>query len=144
MTKDETVRAVYSDEKNVFLVESVSGSIGDTITVLVSVDGSVKVGGFQLDLFYDSALELVSYDSELDLDVVVNDTRYTNGLYLNFSSTNNKTKQRDIIELTFKINDTSKMSLPIWLELIEVREVTSTGAVENSAYVVVNGVVKIK
>lgn len=143
VTKDETVTAVYSDTKNVFLVESASGSVGDTVTVLVSVDGSVKVGGFQLDLFYDSALELISYDCDLDLDIVANDTLHTNGLYLNFSSTTDKTKQRDIVELTFKIKDTARSSLPVWLEMKEVREIVG-GGVANASYAVVNGVVTVQ
>ncbi|MBQ9320967.1 MAG: InlB B-repeat-containing protein, partial [Eubacterium sp.] len=71
VTQDETIRAVYSDEKNVFVIDSASGSVGDTVTVLVSIDGKVKTCGFDINLFYDPALQLVSYDDDLDLDIVV-------------------------------------------------------------------------
>lgn len=142
--KDETLKAVYSDERNVFIVESASGSVGETVTVLVAIDGSVKTCGFDLDLFYDPALELVSYDNDLDLDIIINDAIHTNGIKLNFSSASDKTKQRDIIELTFKIKDTTKMNLPIWFEISDVYEVTDSGTIKKVSYAVVDGVITVK
>lgn len=144
VTQNETVRAVYSDEKNVFVVESASGGVGDTVTVLVSVDGSVKTCGFAFDLFYDEALELVSYDNDLDLDVIVNDKKYDNGIKLNFSAVSDKTKQRDIIELTFKIKDTDKSELPVVIQMTEVFEILDSGVIKQISYAVVDGVVKIR
>lgn len=144
VTKNEIVTAVYSDTQNVFVVESTSGSIGDTITVLVSVDGSVKTCGFDFTLFYDDSLELVSYDDDLDVSIIVNDSLYANGIKLNFSDAKDKTKQRDIIELTFKIKDTTKSDLPIWIDMKEVFEVMSGGTIENASYAIINGVVKLQ
>ena len=144
VTKNETVTAVYSDSKNVFVVESTSGSIGDTITILVAVDGSVKTCGFDFNLFYDSSLELVGYDDDMDVSIIVNDSLYTNGIKLNFSDAKDKTKQRDIIELTFRIKDTTKTALPIWIDLKEVFEVMSNGTIENTTYTIINGVVTVE
>lgn len=144
VTQNETVTAVYSDTKNVFVVESTSGSVGDTINVLISVDGSVKTCGFDFTLFYDSSLELVSYDDDLDVSIIVNDSLYTNGIKLNFSDAKDKTKQRDIIELTFKIKETTQTALPIWIDMKEVFEVMDSGTIENASYTIVNGVVKVQ
>ena len=140
---DETVRAVYSDEKNVFIVHSASGSVGDTVTVLVDVDGAVKICGFDFALFYDEALELVAYDEDLDLDILANADRYENGIKLNFSATSDKTKQRDIIELTFKIKESPRKSLPITIEMDSIKEIVNDNPV-NTTHVIVNGVVTVK
>lgn len=143
VTKDERVRAVYSDEKNVFVVQSTSGSVGDTVSVLVSIDGTVKTCGFDYTLMYDSALELVSYNDDLDLDIVVNDAAYTNGIKLNFSAASDKTRQRDIVELTFRIKNTSKTSLPIDLTINSIKEISGNNP-SNTTCVVVNGVIKVE
>lgn len=140
VTKNENVRAVYSDEKNVFTISSTSGMVGDTVKVLIGIDGTVKSCGFDMSLYYDSALELVSYDDDLDLDIVVNDSAYTNGIKLNFSSASDKTKQRDVIELTFRIKNTSKNALPINISLNSIKEIVANNAV-NSSCVITDGVV---
>ena len=144
VTQNETVTAVYDDTKNVFIVDSVSGGVGDTITVLVAVDGSVKTCGFDFNLFYDSSLELVSYDDDMDVSIIVNDSLYTNGIKLNFSDAKDKTKQRDIIELTFRIKDTTKTALSIWIDMKEVFEVMSSGTIEIASYTIIDGVVTVE
>lgn len=139
---NETVTAVYSDEKNVFLMSSESGSVGDTVTVLLSVDGSVNICGFDLTVLYDENLELVSFDEDLDLDVVANPNRIENGIILNSSSNSNKTKQRDIIEMTFRIKDTSKKALPINISMTSAKEVSGS-LINDTSYKIVNGVVYV-
>lgn len=143
VTQNEIVKAVYSDEKNVICVESVKGSVGDTITLLVDIDGVVKTCGFDFTIMYDPALELVSSDADLDLDVVSNANKLENGIILNFSAASDKTKQRDIIELTFKINDTEKAELPISLSVTSIKEVSGNYIVD-APYSVVNGVVTVQ
>lgn len=145
VTQDETVRAVYSDEKNVFVVESACGAVGDTVTVLLAVDGVVETCGFRLDLYYDAALQLISYDDDLDLDIVTNDELYDNGIKLNFSSVQNKNKPRDIIELTFRITDTAKTALAVEVEITEVIRVSDAdGVITKTPYECVNGVITIE
>lgn len=142
VTKNESVRAVFSDEKNVFVIESASGSVGDTVTVLVSIDGNVKFCGFDINLMYDSNLELVSYDDDLHLDLVTNAEAFDNGMKLNYSGVSDKTKARDIIELTFRIKNTSKPALPISITVNSAKEIVSNNPVDTT-YSIVNGVVNV-
>ncbi len=122
VTKNTIVRALYSDATNVFTLSSSEGSVGGTVTILLSLKGAVKTCGFDLNLMYDEALQLVSYDDDLDMDVVVNTTAYANGIKLNFSGTRDVTRQRDIISLTFRIEGTAKPALPIWLVMNSIYE----------------------
>ena len=142
VTQNESVKAVFNDEKNVFVVESASGSIGNTVKVLVSIDGSVKMCGFDINLIFDSNLELVSYDDDLDLDLVTNANAFANGMKLNYSGVTDKTKERDIIELTFKIKNTSKSALPINITVNSAKEIVSNNPVDTT-YKVVNGVINV-
>ena len=112
------------------------------VTVLVSVDGNVKTCGFDINILYDSSLELVSYDNDLDLDVVANTNAIQNGILLNFSSTTDKTRQRDIIELTFRVKNTTKEALPIVVTTNSVKEVSGSDIVDTQ-YSTVTGVVKV-
>lgn len=142
VNNNETVRAVYKDSKNVFMISSETGNIGDTVTVLVSVDGSVNICGFDFTIMYDPALELISYDEDLDLDVVANANKLTNGIILNSSANSNKTKQRDIIEMTFRITDNSKPALPINIIMTSAKEI-SGNLILDTQYTIVNGVVYV-
>ena len=122
---------------------SASGSVGDTVTVLVDVTGAVKICGFDFAIFYDEALELVSFDEDLDLDIIANAGRYENGMKLNFSSASDKTKQRDVIELTFKIKDTAKKSLPVTIVMESIKEIINDNPADTS-YVIVDGMVCVR
>ena len=140
--QDSVVTEIFSDDKNVIQVTNASGNIGDTVTVMVDIDGVVKTCGFDFDIIYDPALELISYDADLDLDIVVNANAITNGIKLNFSSATDKTKQRDIIELTFKIRDTSKAYLPINISMNSIKEVNDSTLVD-SMYSIIGGLVAV-
>lgn len=141
--KDEIVKAVYTDDKNVFTVSNTSGIVGDTVTVLVSVDGSVNICGFDLSIYYDSNLELVSYDEDLELDVVANANKLENGIILNSSANSNKTKQRDIIEMTFRIKDKANGTLPVRISVTSAKEVFGK-LINDTEYNVVNGAVYVQ
>ncbi len=144
VTKDESVIAVYSDSKNVFAIESANGSVGNTVTLLVDVDGIVKTCGFDMTIYYDnSVLELTSYDSDLDLDVIVNDTELENGILLNFSAATEKTKQRDIISLTFTIKSTTKTATEVTIAMTSAKEIDGQ-AIIDTEYTLINGVVTIQ
>jgi len=144
VTRNETVVATYSDSKNVFNVESASGNVGDTVTLLVSVGGNVKTCGFDMTIYYDnSVLELVSYDSELDLDVVVNADTLDNGIILNFSAATERTKSRDIIELTFRIKNNTKATTNVRIEMTSIKEIKEA-AIVDSEYKIVEGVITIQ
>ena len=144
VTKNESVVAVYDDSKNVFTVESATGSVGDTVTLLVSVDGTVKTCGFDITIYYDNAiLELVSYDSDLDLDVVVNTEYLDNGVLLNFSAATEKTKSREIIALTFRIKDTTADATSVYVEMTSVKEMDGSTIIDSTCEFV-DGVVTIQ
>ena len=144
VSQNEIVKAIYSDEKNVFIAKSAEGSVGSTVKVLLSIDGSVKTCAFDLTVMYDPSLELISYDDDLDLDVLVNTGRYENGLKMNFSSaSDNKTRQRDIIELTFRIKNTTKKHLPIIITVNSMKELSDMIYV-NAPYTVIDGCVTVK
>ncbi len=133
VTENSSVRAIYSDEKNVFVVTSGSGSLGDTVTVLVSLDGVVKTCGFDISLMYDDSLELVSFDDDLDLGVVVNPNAYPNGIKLNYSGTKDVVRQRDFLELTFRIKETTKSALPIWIDVNSIYQIVGNDAAVTTA-----------
>ena len=144
VTKNENVVAVYDDSKNIFTVESATGSVGDTVTLLVSVDGTVKTCGFDITIYYDNAiLELVSYDSDLDLDVVVNTEYLDNGVLLNFSAATEKTKSREIIALTFRIKDTTADATSVYIEMTSVKEMDGSTIIDSTCEFV-DGVVTIQ
>ena len=141
---DESVIAVYNDSKNVFTVESASGNVGDTVTLLVSVDGKVKTCGFDMTIYYDNTmLYLVSHDSELDLDVVANAAYLDNGVLLNFSAATEKTKRREIIALTFRIKDTTATATSVTVEMTSIKEIEGTSIIDSS-FKIVEGVVTIQ
>ena len=144
VTESITVTARYTSGKNVFTVESVAGAVGDTVTVLVSVDGEVKLCGFDMTLYYDNAvLELVSYDADLDLDIIVNADYLDNGVLLNFSAATEKTSYKEIISLNFRIKSTTANATSVTVEMTSVKELNGATIVD-SAYDVVDGVVTIQ
>ena len=107
---------------------------------MISVDGIVKTSGFDFNVFYDSNLELITYDDDLDLDIIVTPKTAENRIRLNFSSVSDRTKQRDIIQLTFRVKDVSKKNLPVSLVMNSIKELYNNNPV-NTSYVIINGVV---
>lgn len=142
VNRNEAVTAVYSDDKNVIKASSIDGQVGKTVTVLVSLEGIVKTCGFDMDIMYDPNLELVSYDDDLDLDIITNPNRYENGMKLNFTSTTDKTKQRDIIELKFRIKNTASGKLPINITVKSIKEIINYNPL-NTEYTIIDGIVTV-
>lgn len=139
VNKDETVKAVFSDEKNVFVVSHTGGKKGDNVKIRIALKGSVKTCGFDMTVTYASNLELVSYD-DLDLDIVVNSKTVSNSVFLNYSAASNISKNKDIIELTFKITDSIKTELPVTITMNSIKEISANNVV-NTQYTVINGIV---
>ena len=144
VSKNESVVAIYDDCKNVFTIESATGGVGDTVTLLVTLDGTVKTCGFDMTLYYDnSVLELVSYDADLDLDVVVNTGTLDNGVILNFSAATEKTKSREIISLTFRIKDARVDATRVTIEMTSIKEIEGNAIVDSTCEFI-EGVVTIQ
>ena len=141
--KDEIVKAVYSDDNNVFVCQSKTGAVGREVTILLEITGDVKTCGFDITVDYSPYLELVTYDDDLDLDIVSNSDKNNNKIYLNFSGSSEKTKPREIVEMTFKIKETSKKALPVRVVLNSIKEL-SEDRILNAKNSIVDGVVYIK
>lgn len=142
VTKDEKVKAIFDDEKNVFVISQTTGKKGDTVKVKLSLKGKVKTCGFDMKITYDSNLKLVSYDDDLDMNIVINPNASTNNILLNYSGATNTTKKKDIVELSFKIKESNKEALPIIMNMNSVKEVSGNSVI-NSDYVIVNGIVNV-
>lgn len=140
VTKDEKVKAIFDDEKNVFIIAQSTGKKGDTVKVKLSLKGKVTTCGYDIKISYDSNLKLVSYDDDLDMNIVLNPKASTNSILLNYSGAINTTKKKDIVELSFKIKDSDKTALPIIINVNSMKEVAGNSVV-NSAYNIVNGIV---
>ena len=140
--QDETVTAVYADCKNVFHIASTQGKQGDTVSVLVRLDGNVELCGLDMILTYDPALELVSINDELDMDVVVNSNTQERIVRFNFSSAMNKKRTMDIMELTFRITGTDSDACGVQLSSNTIKTLVDN-RVEDTDYTILNGVVYI-
>ncbi len=130
VSKNSSVKAVYSNERNVFVLSTVGNRDGDTVTIRLSLDGQVKTCGFDLALYYNDDLELLSSDSDLDLDVVINESGLDQGILLNYSGVKNLTKKKDIVELTFRIRNTDQQALPLWISINSIFELAGNNTIE--------------
>ncbi len=120
---DTSVRAVYSDESNVFAFSDTSYLSGDTVTVFLSISGKVDFCGFDINIMYDADLTLISCNDELDIDIVSNFHAYSNGILLNYSGTRNINKKSNIIQMKFKVNNTQKKALPLWVTVNSIYKI---------------------
>lgn len=137
---DETVKAVYKDSKNVFQISSTQGKQGDTVSLLVSLNGSVELCGLDMNILYDSSLELLSVNDEMDMDVVVNANESQNSIRFNFSSAMNKKRSMDIMELTFRIKDSTENACTVQMSANAVKSLNDN-RVEDTNFTIINGVV---
>lgn len=142
--QDSFVRAVYSDEKNVIIAHSLTADPGGTVTVLFEITGQVKTCCFDFDIFYDPNLQIVSYDDDLDLDVIYNKNAFENGCSLNFTAATDRTKQRDILEITFQVSESAEGMLPINMVMNSIKELSDKTQYADSSYVLVNGCVIVQ
>ena len=141
--QDGYVRAVFSDEKNVIIARSATAKPGGTVAVLFEITGQVKTCCFDFDFFYDPNLQIVSYDDDLDLDIIFNKTAFENGCSLNFTAATDRTKQRDILEVTFRVSQEAEGMLPITLVMNSIKELNSKNTYSDTGYVLVNGCITV-
>lgn len=123
VTRDQDIMPVYipANDSNIFSVSSSNGSTGDTVMLLVTLGGTVKTCGFDLRMKYDSsALEFVSLNTDLGLDVVANHIALTNEIAFNFGAAQNKTVTKKVVEVTFRIRSTAFTDTVVELSAIEV------------------------
>lgn len=117
-----TAQYVADTALNVFSLEEKAANIGDTFTMLLTLDGTIKLCGFDFELCYDtSVLELVSYDDELSVDLVSSHNSQNGQLRFNYSSgIKNRTKRAEVIELTFRVLNTEKAYSEVSLKPVSV------------------------
>lgn len=132
---NSATRPVNIDNANVFEISNAQGKEGETVSVLLSVGGQVKTCGFDLSIMYDENLELVSYDDNKDLDIIVNDRAVSQGIILNYSSATNLTKSCDVIELTFCIKSANKASIPLQISVTSIYMVENNDVVKADCHV---------
>ena len=110
--EDLVVTACYVEEgvENIFSVSSASGSVGEEITVRVSLSGNVLLSGFDIQLLYDDTiLEYVSTDSELSMDVLDQHIAEDHYIIFNYlSAGGNRTTGGAISDITFRVRSNSK------------------------------------
>lgn len=135
VSTNSATQPVSSEDTNVFELSNAQGKEGETVSVLLSVGGQVKTCGFDLSIMYDENLELVSYDDNKDLDIVVNNRAVAQGVILNYSSATNLTKTRDVIELTFRIKNTNKTSVPLRISVTSIYMVENNDVVKADYHV---------
>lgn len=122
ITKDNVLTARYVSEgsDNIFSVSSVNGNVGEEVTVTVALNGNVKTCGFDMKLVYDTdALEYIKHEVGTALDVNAGYNIANDYIGFNFSANKNRTKQADIMTVTFKINEAAKAGTVIKLEPVE-------------------------
>ena len=90
--------------ENRFYVSSQNGTVGDTVTVRLSLEGQPKLCDFQMELSFDNEiLQLIEIDDQLDMDIVSNGIQERGIVKLNFSRAKNATKGGNLIDMTFKV-----------------------------------------
>ena len=137
--------SVTSD--NIFSVESASVAPGEIFTVSFNLGGTVKLCDFDLDLSYDGTLlEVISFDYEDGLADVVNH-KLTNNLFtMNYSRAVNRTKEKEILNVTFKVKDAIP-SVDTYIRLLTMRKVEyvdGSGNICAAPYYAVNGIIRIR
>lgn len=114
-----TARYLTGEEPNIFRVSTVSGSEGDTVTVSVTLEGTVLLSGFDMRLYYDGdLLEYVEHDADFSLDVTANKISGANRMAFNFSSYKNISAPGKIMQITFRVKNADADFAPIWLSPI--------------------------
>ena len=94
------------------VVEQVTATAGDTVTVDVKFVNNPGFGGMAYDVGYDnSVLELVSYELGLGSNICTDsgvDT-YANKVNFQYASTSNVTGDGTLVTFTFKVKDTAEV-----------------------------------
>ena len=121
VTADQTVKAVFvaKDAKNIFVIDSVDASKGDTVTVTMHLQGNVEVVDYDMELDYDKdALEVTAVSNRRMMASTVN---HVDGkIYLNYSDFENYYDEDDVMSITFKVKEgTTATDAMIWFSRVK-------------------------
>lgn len=123
VTGDSTLSAQYVEEDslNIFALASAEGAPGEEVTISVVLTGTVLTCGYDMRLVYDGdALEYVSHDSEISMEVLAHHIPDKSAIRFNFASTKDRTVVGGIMDVTFRIKDSGRASAPVRLEPVSV------------------------
>ena len=143
---ESSIVANYVEEKaaNIFVVSSAEVKEGEEITISVTLTGTVRLCAYDMNLFYDSqSLEFVSMDSEQTMDVTANHIVKDGRIRFNFSSTKDRTRGGEILEITFRLKDSRTSSSKVFLEPVKVYQTDPENSqiLLNAAYTLCEGVI---
>ncbi len=121
VTADQTVKAVFvaEDAKNIFVIDSVDASKGDTVTVTMHLQGNVEVVDYDMELDYDKdALEVTAVSNRRMMASTVN---HVDGkIFLNYSDFENYYDEDDVMSITFKVKEgTTATDAMIWFSNVK-------------------------
>lgn len=147
VTADQTVTATYVSEsaKNIFVIDSVDASKGETITVYVRLMGDVEVVDFDMEVSYDA--DVLEATAVSNRRMIASTSNIANGVVMfNFSDSDNNYDEGDVVAITFKVKeDTTATDASIWFSNIKfVDLMDDAGELVEAPYTVINGLVHIK
>lgn len=121
VTADQTVKAVFvaEDAKNIFVIDSVDASKGDTVTVTMHLQGNVEVVDYDMELDYDKdALEVTAVSNRRMMASTVN---HVDGkIFLNYSDFENYYDEDDVMSITVKVKEgTTATDAMIWFSNVK-------------------------
>lgn len=121
VTADQTVKAVFvaKDAKNIFVIDSVDASKGDTVTVTMHLQGNVEVVDYDMELDYDKdALEVTAVSNRRMMASTVN---HVDGkIFLNYSDFENYYDEDDVMSITVKVKEgTTATDAMIWFSNVK-------------------------
>lgn len=120
---DMTIVAEYVENtaSNIFTVSSAAATAGEEVSILVKMNGTVNVCGYDFRLHYNGdILEYVGIDTEQAFDVVANHVESGHYVRMNFAARKNRTVGGDVVRLTFRAKDVTNTATRIFIEPISV------------------------
>ena len=122
---------------NIFTASSVSGSAGGTVTVTITLGGTVKNAGFVIEFSYDTdVLSYVSY-SQGEYSLMVNGTESGKVTFMS-SSASNYTSGGTVITMTFLVKNTAEPgSYDLYVNVTDIKEVWKDHSIHSTAYGIV-------
>ena len=142
-----TARYIPDDSSNVFTVSSAEGAVGEEVVISVALSGAVKLCGYDMNLVYDNAaLEFISMDSELSMDIVANHIVKDGRVKFNFGSRTERTVGGGIMDITFRILENDTKYTPVTLRPVEVISIDPADPMKfiDADFTVLAGGVRIK
>ena len=149
ITADQTVTAKYVSKTadNILLMQSADGKAGEEIKIMFSLEGTVKLCQFQMELKFDpSILSIVDIDTDFGLDITSNWLQDEGRILLNFSRTTDRKKRADIMEITLKIKEgvTATDTIIALQKMVKLSSVdNATGEVTEAPYSFIDGIIHV-